>query len=584
MKIRPLFAVICAFALNAELAFALTVKPNLAPVVSAPIGDQQVYSGTTAIIDLAGFFSDPDASAAIALTTSLGTMNFTLDGATTPITVANFLNYVDSGRYFKTDPTNGQLASLFFHRSVSNFVIQSGGFLGTVNPNRSGDVQATSVLTFPAIQNEPVISNVRGTIAMAKTSAPNSATSQWFINLANNSGLDDPNVASNTGGFTVFGRVAGSGMSVADAIALLPKVNAGSPFDTLPVRNYTSPNAIKVPNLVSIPGIARIPPLSFSASSNNGAVASVKTSGTNLLVNASQIGGATITVTASDLDGASVSQSFVVNVSALPGRLSNISTRANFPNGDEVLIGGFIIGSGPAKRLVVRAVGPSLVGAGIPNALTDPSLELHDGAGALLAQNNNWKDDANQKLLNDFGLAPSSDLEAALITTVPARTESSAYTAVMRSANGAPGVGLVEVYDLDSAAGSNVLNLSTRGDVGTGDNVLIGGFIVQGSDPKRVVIRALGPSLAQYGVPGVLPDPRLELHNGQGTLLDSNDDWQSNPDADELRTRNLQPGDTHECAVIDTLPAGGYTAIIAGSSAQPNGAALVELYQVELIR
>lgn len=567
-----------AHILCAQIAFGLTVKPNVPPVVSNQIPDQQVYLGTTGIIDVSGFFRDPDASAAARLVTPLGTMNFTLDGETAPATVANFLNYVNSGRYFKTDPTNGALASTFFHRSVANFVVQAGGHLSTIEPSNTGTIQPTQVTPFSAVQNEPFISNVRGTIAMAKVGGdPNSATSQWFINLADNSA----NLDNQNGGFTVFGRVAGDGMPIADAISALPIYHGPGAFSELPVRDYNSAQAVKVPNLVTIPEFTQISPFTFSASSNNPAVAGVSMSGTSLLVRTGQIGSAQITVTASDLDGAPVSQSFNVNVVAAPGRLLNISTRVNFAQGNEVLIGGFLINGTTPKRLVVRAMGPSLVNQGIPNALTDPKLELRDSSGTLLASNDNWQDGPDHQFLSDFGLAPNENNEAALVTTVTASGAFSGYTAIVRSANGAPGVGLVEVYDLDSAPGSTLLNLSTRGEVGTGSNVLIGGVILRGIDPRRLIFRALGPSLPNQGVSGVLADPTIELHNSQGTLIDSNNDWQTNPNAGEMQGYNLAPDDAKEAACIATLAPGEYTAIISGAGNQPTGVALIEVYQVQ---
>ena len=586
---RPLshLSIAAAVILSAQIASALTIKPNVAPVVNAPIAAQQIYVTTTGIVDLNDAFRDPDASAAVKVTTPLGAMNFTLDGGQAPITVANFLRYVDEGNYYKTDPTTSTLASLFFHRSVTNFVIQTGGFIGTVNPDGSGNVQATQVLTLPPIQNEPFISNQRGTIAMAKLAGnPNSATSQWFINLIDNShnilqgqdiGLDVQN-----GGFTVFGRVAGSGMSVADAIAALPILNFGSPFDSLPVRDYVSPNPVKVPNLVSIPTIERISPFTFTAVSNNPGVATVIPSGTNVLVVGHQLGSATITVTAHDLDGATVAQSFSVNIVAEPFRLRNISTRVNFALGNENLIGGFLIRGGTSKRLAVRAIGPSLHDAGVANAINDPTLEVRDVDGNLLASNNDWETSPDHQLLTDLQIAPTSPKESSLVIDVPSNASNNIYTAIVRSGDGAPGVGLVEVFDLDSDAGSVILNLSTRGQVGTGDNVMIGGFLSRGTGSQRIVVRAIGPSLAQFNVPGSLANPTLELHNAQGTLIDSNDDWQTNnPGASEIDGFGLAPTDPRESALITTLPAGDYTAIEAGTGANPTGVGLIEIFQVQ---
>ena len=192
---------------------------NTPPIVTNQIADFTEYVSTQRSIDLATAFADPDDSNALRLTTVLGPIDIALFGQQKPITVSNFLNYVNQGRFFKIDPTNGQLASSFIHRSVPGFVIQGGGWLGTVNPSTPANAQPTQVAAFPAIQNEPGISNKRGTIAMAKLAdQPNSATSEWFINLADNGGPPN-NLDTSNGGFTVFGRVVNNGMAVADAIA-----------------------------------------------------------------------------------------------------------------------------------------------------------------------------------------------------------------------------------------------------------------------------------------------------------------------------------------------------------------------------
>lgn len=570
--------------LGAPLAHALLVKPNVAPVVSGPIGDRQQYSDTIAIIDLSGFFRDPDASAAARLMTPLGTMNFTLDGETAPNTVQNFLNYLNQGRYFKIDPANGQLASTFFHRAETNFVIQGGGYLSTIDPSSStGVIQPTQVEPFSAVQNEPFISNRRGTIAMARIGgSPNSATSQWFVNLADNSG-GAPALDTTDGGFTVFGRVAGAGMAVADAIVALPPFNGPAPFNQLPLRGYSS-GVVKPIHLVTVPEFSQISPLVFSATSNNPGVASVATSGTQLLVTGHQVGSAQINVTATDLDGVPISQSFNVNLTAAPGRMRNIATRVNFPTGNEVLIGGFIIGAGGAKRLAVRAIGPSLgVGPGaIGNALNNPTLELRDANMALLASNDNWADSPDKQLLTDIGLAPTSANESALILIVPASATYAGYTAVVRSVGSTPGVSLVEVYDLDSGAGGpSLLNLSTRGAVGGGDSVMIGGFITGGTGSRRLIVRALGPSLSEAGVTGTLPDPTLELRDSNGTVVNSNNDWQSDATAAaEIESYGVGPHNPLESALVSTVPSGAYTAVVAGNGSQPTGVALVEIFQV----
>ncbi|HEY0368775.1 MAG TPA: peptidylprolyl isomerase [Chthoniobacterales bacterium] len=556
-------------------ARALTAKPNVAPVTTSSMGNQSSYINTTQVLDLAQFFKDPDASAAVQVTTSLGAMNFTLDGETTPITVANFLNYVNSGRYFTSDPNNGgEQASLFVHRAVANFVIQTGGFLGTVNPDGSGKILPTQVLTDAAIPNEPHISNKRGTIAMAKLGGdPNSATSQWFINLADNSA----NLDAQNGGFTVFGRVAGNGMSVADAISKLTIVNAGSPFDSLPVRNYTAGDAIRLPNIVSLPSISQISPLVFSATSSNQSVATVTISGTHLLIKGRTLGTSQIKVTATDLDGLAVSQTFTATITSAPARLTNISSRAQCATGDNVLIGGFIVRGSGNKRLIVRAIGPDLANFGVKNPIADPSFTLHD-VNAPFAANDNWGDDPQQQLVNDLGRAPVYPNEAATLTTVAATPDGSKYTAVMVNNQGVNGIGLVEIFDYDSGAGSTLHNISSRGVVGTGDNIMIGGFIISGDGTRRIITRGLGPSLAEAGLSDVLENPVIDLRDVNGNRLSYNEGWQTGPDAEEIKSYKLDPKDPNESALAATLRAGNYTVLLSGMGIRPTGQALLEIY------
>ncbi len=506
-----------------------------------------------------------------------------LFGQQKPITVANFLNYVNQGRYFIPDPNNnGQVASSFVHRSVPGFIIQGGGFIGTVN-NGNTQIQPTSVLTFPPIQNEAGISNTRGTIAMAQFgSDANSATSQWFINLANNTSLDVRSGGmSPAGPYAVFGRVVGNGMTVVDAIAAVPRYNfsgAGPAFGELPLRNYNGTSPVQISNLVSIPGIAQISPLAFSAMSDNANV-SVTVSGTKLLVGGNQVGSALITVTATDLDGAMVSDFFTVNVIAAPGRLVNLSTRMQVGTGDNALIAGFIMRGSAPKRLAVRALGPSLTALGVPNALANPLLELRDSAGATIATNDDWGSAANNQDVTDVGLAPGSPQESAILTTVPSSTTGTAYTAIMRGVNNTTGVGVVEVYDLDSGPSSTLLNISTRGQVGVDPNALIGGFILGGSESKQIFVRAIGPSLTQFGVPNALANPTLELRNAQGGLVDSNDDWMNSPQKTQIENSGLAPTRTEESAVLQTLVTGQYTAIVRGASGG-TGVGSVEVYQL----
>jgi hypothetical protein len=255
-----------------------------------------------------------------------------------------------------------------------------------------------------------------------------------------------------------------------------------------------------------------------------------------------------------------------------PARLANISTRAQVGTGGNVLIGGFVVSGGSSKRILARGIGPSLVQFGVTNALMNPKLDLLAQNGTLLFTNDNWTTASNKQEISDTGRAPSSSQEPAILATLaPGK-----YTAIVSGVSNTTGVALVEVYDQDSGPGSLLTNLSTRGEVGTGANVMIGGVIV--TDDKTVLVRALGPTLSQFGLPNVLADPALELRNAQGTLVDSNDNWQTSPQKTQIQGTGFAPPNAVEPAVYDSLPTGNYTAIVRGVGPAPTGTALVEVY------
>jgi len=246
--------------------------------------------------------------------------------------------------------------------------------------------------------------------------------------------------------------------------------------------------------------------------------------------------------------------------------LANISTRLRVGTGDNAMIGGFIITGTEQKTVVVRGIGPSLAMAG---ALADPVIEIYSGDGVLRGTNDNWNDAATRQEIIDSGLAPTNNSESALWGVI----NPGAYTVVVRGKNDGTGIGLFEVYDLDPSADSELANISTRGRAETGDNVMIGGFIVRGVDSQKVIIRALGPSLQ---VPGALANPTLELHDGNGALLATNDDWRSDQEA-EIMATTIPPSDNLESAIVRTLAPGSYTAIVRGVN-NTTGVALVEVY------
>lgn len=272
----------------------------------------------------------------------------------------------------------------------------------------------------------------------------------------------------------------------------------------------------------------------------------------------------------------------------LPGTLANISTRLQVGTDARVMIAGFVVEGNAPKRVLVRAVGPSIARFGVPDALANPRLELHDNAN-LIAKNDDWEttqlggvvsSDQVAEIQNSR-MAPTDPAESALIATL----SPGSYTAIVEGVNGATGVGSVEVYDLDATSGSFLANISTRGFVQTGDNAMIGGFIVV-TQPTRVIVRAIGPTLTQWGLPDALANPQLELYDAS-TLIGRNDDWQTtqiggiltSDQGSEIGTSRLAPTNPAESAIIATLPPGSYTAIVRGGS--NSGNAIVEVYALQ---
>ena len=243
-------------------------------------------------------------------------------------------------------------------------------------------------------------------------------------------------------------------------------------------------------------------------------------------------------------------------------------------SGDNVLIAGFIVQGSGNQPLILRAIGPSLSAFGVGDALQDPTLELHDSAGGLIASNDNWPDNVNGADIVTSGLAPTNVTESALLVTIPP----GAYTAVLRGKNNSTGVGLVEVYDLDAAGPAKLVNISTRGFVLAGENVMIGGLIITGTDPSELVIRAIGPSLDVFGVPNPLNDPFLELHSANGDLIFTNDNWQDSQ-GPALQEGGLAPSHEKESAILISLMPGSYTAIVRGADGG-TGNGLIEFYSI----
>jgi matrixin len=258
-------------------------------------------------------------------------------------------------------------------------------------------------------------------------------------------------------------------------------------------------------------------------------------------------------------------------------RLVNISTRMKVGINDDVLIGGFIITGTQSKRVILRAIGPTLTASGVAGALSNPTMELHNSTGALIASNDDWQQSAQAGQIASSGIAPTNLLESAIIATLAPGS----YTAIVRGVNNTTGIAMIEGYELGSGV-AKLVNISTRGRVATGDAVLIGGFIVQGTGAKKILVRALGPSLGigPGAVSHALANPFLELRNSAGVLVYSNDNWGSSPWGAQISATGIPPTRAEEAAILASLNPGTYTAIVRGVN-NTSGVALIELYDLD---
>jgi hypothetical protein len=272
-----------------------------------------------------------------------------------------------------------------------------------------------------------------------------------------------------------------------------------------------------------------------------------------------------------------VTQSFEVTAPANPSRLFNISTRGQVLGGPEVMIPGFVIIGTSPKSVVVTVKGPSLTALGVPGALADPTLQLvRSSDQTTIATNDNWGDAPNKQALVDSGFAPGNPLEPAILANLP----QGAYTAIVSGANGTTGVGLVEVYEVDRPD-VPLANISTRGWVGAGGDVMIGGFVILGDGPQTVAIAVKGPSLGQFGIQNALAYPQFTLvRSSDQVAIASNDNWGDAPNKQDLFNSGFAPGNPLEPALLVTLGPGAYTVIVSGV-ANSGGVALLEIYALD---
>ena len=256
-----------------------------------------------------------------------------------------------------------------------------------------------------------------------------------------------------------------------------------------------------------------------------------------------------------------------------PGKAINLATRVFVDTGDHVAIAGFIVTGNTSKKVVLRGIGPSLSASGVPTPLANPTLTLYDEAANPIGANDDWKNSPDAAEIMNSGLAPKDDLESAIVATLaPGR-----YTVVLAGKDTQSGNGVVEAYDLNAGADSTLGNVSTRGFVGTGDNVMIAGVIIGNGENPIVVLRALGPTLTAAGIADPLPDPTLELYDQNGAILASNDNWKDGQPQAVIATQ-LAPGDDRDAVIVSFAAPGSYTAVLRGKGTD-TGVALVEAYR-----
>ena len=253
----------------------------------------------------------------------------------------------------------------------------------------------------------------------------------------------------------------------------------------------------------------------------------------------------------------------------------NISARGSVMGGDNVLIGGVIVSGFESKNIVFRAIGPSLADQGVSGTLANPVLTLYDATGAVVASNDDWADDASAGTIQANGLAPTNTNEAAVLKNLAP----GAYTVVVSSADGQTGIALVEAYDLSRNSNSDLGNISTRGFVGNGDDILIDGFIIGSRNSANVVLRAIGPSLADAGVMDALNDPKLTVYDSNGAPVGGNDNWEDDPAAANLQLQGLAPTQPAESATLTTLSPGSYTVVVQSADGA-TGIGLAEVYNL----
>jgi cyclophilin family peptidyl-prolyl cis-trans isomerase len=664
------------------LSFVLSVAArelfaqNSVPTLTQPIPAQGVPVAVRSVtIDLRNHFGLPGLAGSQFATfdTVLGRFSVELRNDAAPRHAENFLTYARAGDYNNS----------FIHRTATvdansaPGIIQGGGYKLPL---------VTTITRRPPVPLEYNLPNARGTLAAARTSDINSATSEWYFNVRDNSTSLGP---ANGGGYSVFGRVLGTGMTVVDAMAAVPRYAFASPFGEIPLRNYTSgdPTVAHVLLINSVNAATLYPTgsgasvLSFSVQNSAPSAVQAEVSGSTLTLTAAGPGTASITVRASDvnnnqaestftatvsgsapvftvplasqtvaagstvvltcsatgaasfrwerngveLPGASSSSLVINNVSAANagsyvavatnvlgstrsnaatltvstlsptsvGRLVNLSILTSAGAGAKVLtMGAFIGGNGTtgALPLVIRAVGPTLSQPpfNVSGVLPDPTMSFFAaGSTTPIETNDNWGGGA--ALVDAFRSVAAFDLPTASLDSAIVRTSPGAavggYTIQVSGKGEASGAVIAEVYDASgnarTATTPRLINLSTRAQIDNGADLAVG-FVLGGQSSRTVLVRGVGPSLAQFGLTGTMVDPRLELFSG-GQSISGNDDWAGSAEiataAESVGAFSMMSSTSKDAALLVTLPPGAYTARISGANGV-GGVAIVEVYEV----
>jgi cyclophilin family peptidyl-prolyl cis-trans isomerase len=677
------FARFLALILIATLSRLGAQIPQLTATLALP-APAFVPAGGAAAIDLRNHFGFPGVTGPIVqFDTSLGRFNVEIRSDAAPRHAANFLAYVQAGTYPGT----------FIHRSAAleaggNSIVQGGGF----RVSEAGSVAAVPKLAPVAL--EYALPNARGTLAAARTNDVNSATSEWYFNVRDNSTILGP---ANGGGYSVFGRVLGGGMTVVDRIGALPVYNAEAVLPglvSLPLRDYTG-GSLAIGNLVLLnavtratvyPGGSEPGVISFTVSSSNPAAVTANLAGATLNLAASGTGTSEISVTASEAGGGSVTRTFTATVGggaarqapvltteppaemrlaagppqplvlavsatanpapsyqwrrnrvdlpgqrgpllvlpaagagdagaytcvvanaegsvesrpcavsfsaatpAQTGRLTNLSIRSPFARNETLTIGTVVGGantSGP-KPLLARVGGPALAQFDLPDVMPDPRLAWQTSTGAVVAGNDNWGGSPSlAAAFQQVGAFPYRSPDSRDAAILEPALPPGAYLLEVRDATGAPGTALAELYDATpttavTGTSTRLVNVSVRRDIPEGES-LVAGFFLGGETARTVLIRGVGPGLAQFNVPETMPDPVLTLFGAGGIILGENDNWGGAPELAAFATAAgafaLTDPRANDALLLLTLPPGIYTVQLTGR--QAGGVALMEVYEI----